>query len=90
MAKLIISLPRTHWIESASWSQGNSIYSVQILIDGRLAASIALGERIALELPIGRHNVRARQSFLGSQPIDIDATLEETHHIAVLPRAGKT
>jgi hypothetical protein len=85
MAKLIITLPRTHWIESVLWTQGNSIDGVQILIDGRLAAAIALGERIALELPTGRHNVRARHSFLRSQPIDIDATLEETHRIAVGP-----
>jgi hypothetical protein len=81
MAKLIIIRPMIHWIEHASWARRSPRY--EILIDGQRTASIGLGQEIELELAPGHHQVRARSTFFGSQPVDIDAALEETRVLAV-------
>lgn len=55
----------------------------QILVDGQVAATIANGKTVEIELAPGRHGVIARHGFLSSLPVEIEAGHEGIHHLHV-------
>jgi hypothetical protein len=76
MAKLIVTRPRL----GRRW---DSSQNLDVLIDGEPAAPIGLGKTIAIELPPGPHQVRARINRVGSQPVALEPGPDETHRLAV-------
>ena len=81
MAKLSITRPKMQRIEYAMPTRRRPGY--EIVIDGRCVRWIEPGETIELELPSGRHQVRARSFIHGSQTDEIDCTPDEMRHFAV-------
>ncbi len=53
------------------------------MIDGKSAASIGAGQSVEIDLTPGRHLVSGRISFMGSQPIEIDADPGNVRSLAV-------
>jgi hypothetical protein len=76
MAKLIVTRPRLGRL----W---DTKLSFDVLIDGKPAAPIGLGETIAIDLTPGPHQVSARIARVGTQPIVVEPGLDETHRLAV-------
>ena len=72
MAKLLVTRPRLggRWDIEARFD---------VLIDGNPSAAIGLGETIVIDLSPGPHQVSARFDLARSQPILVDAALEQTH-----------
>jgi hypothetical protein len=81
MAKLSITRPRMHWLERAMPNRRGMGYD--IVVDGRCVRSIEPGETIKYELRSGHHEVRAKSSYSGSQPVEIDGTPDGTRQFAV-------
>jgi hypothetical protein len=75
MAKLVVTRPR----ESVEGLRR----PYQILVNGRPAASIGAGGSVDVPLPPGRHQVRARMGFIGSQPVEIETGAEGVYHLKV-------
>ena len=60
----------------------------QIVVDDRLEAPILVRQTIGIELPPGHHEVAAKMGTLTSDPIQIDAVLEGSHHFEVGTRVA--
>jgi hypothetical protein len=79
--KLSITRPKMNWLEYTKPTRRGLGYD--IAIDGRFVRSIDPGETIELELSRGHHEVRARSSFFGSRPVEIDGNPNETRRFAI-------
>jgi hypothetical protein len=53
------------------------------LIDGYRVTSIGAGGKVEIPVPPGRHQVKARLDFMGSQPVEIEITPEELRRLTV-------
>jgi hypothetical protein len=76
MAKLVVARPRLGW----RWDIDQRF---DVLIDGKPTATIGLEETIVIDLPPGPHQVNARVTGAGSQPVLVDGAPEETLRLAV-------
>jgi hypothetical protein len=74
MATLIVTGPRPF---ANNWR-------IRILVDGRIAATVAGRWSAMIDLTPGRHQITAKRAFLSSQPVQIEAGPEGVHHL----RAG--
>ena len=76
MAKLVVARPGL----GRRWDIDQRF---DVLIDGKPTATIGLEETIVIDLPPGPHQVNARVTGAGSQPVLVDGAPEETLRLAV-------
>ncbi len=81
MATLIVTRPRL----GGSWDR---VRTFDVLIDGKAAAKIAIGETIDIELPSGPHELRVRTNRAQSRPVVVTPAPEQTVRLAVGHGAG--
>jgi hypothetical protein len=61
----------------------------QILVDGTVKGTVQAGEELSLALPPGRHTVRARRDWTGSDDLPIHLGSGATVRLRVEPRSAR-
>lgn len=74
MAKLVIARPRQY---------ADMLRRYRITVDGELAARIATGQSVEIDLPPGGHRIVATIDWARSNPVEIDAEASGKHRLEV-------
>lgn len=81
IATLVVERTSQAWVDRAR--------AYQILVDGSVKGSVRCGRELALALPPGRHLVRARLDWTGSETVPVHLGPGATVRLRVEPRGAR-